>query len=172
MDQLEQVNLIQGETYVSDNPREVIVTILGSCVAACVWDPVAQIGGMNHFLLPGVRSKDSQGLRYGMNSMEILINGLLKQGAQRQCLKAKLFGGANLIKSMAQIGSKNAQFADWYMQNEGIEVVARCFGGERGRKVRFCPTTGQAQRRFMALSDDPVVKVTSPTQSEDNITLF
>ena len=99
------INIIQGEYRVSDGQDVVLTTLLGSCVAACIWDPALHVGGMNHFLLPGdsdQQIRDSE--RYGVHLMELLVNALLRQGASRQRLLAKLFGGANLNISLADIG--------------------------------------------------------------------
>lgn len=154
MENLIYAPLFQGETRVSDQPNEVMTTILGSCVAACMWDPVAGVGGMNHFLLPGDMSDRSSNLRYGVNAMELLINGLLKKGADRARLKVKLFGGAKMFDGSAEIGVKNARFAEWYMENENLQVVNSCLGGQRGRKIRFWPVSGRAQRCFMSEATD------------------
>ena len=149
MDDLTFIPLFQGETRISGCGNEVMTTILGSCVATCVWDPVAKVGGLNHFLLPGKASDRGSNLRYGVNAMELLINGLLKEGAQRSRLQVKLLGGAKMIDGGAGIGAKNADFAKWYMQNEGLEIVSSCLGGVRGRKIRFWPTIGRLQRSFL-----------------------
>ena len=90
-----RVHIIQGEYKVVSDPDVVLTTILGSCVAACLRDPVSGVGGMNHFLLPGTGSvTGGDATRYGVHLMELLINGLLKQGARRDRLEAKIFGGA------------------------------------------------------------------------------
>ena len=104
-----KINLIQGEYRVVDCEHTVVSTILGSCVSACLRDPVAGIGGMNHFLLPG--SNESEGVQYGAYAMEVLINALLKSGARRDRLEAKLFGGARMVKGLIDIGQQNALFA-------------------------------------------------------------
>ena len=100
-----RVHVIQGEYKVVNDPNVVLSTILGSCVAACLRDPVAGVGGMNHFLLPGSAMRRSSGgdaTRYGVHLMELLINGLLKQGARRDRLEAKIFGGAKTIATLLQ----------------------------------------------------------------------
>ena len=109
-----RVNIIQGEYKVVTDPNVVLTTILGSCVAACLRDPVAGVGGMNHFLLPGnAQSMTSGGdaTRYGVHLMELLINGLLKKGARRDRLEAKIFGGAKTIATFSNVGEQNAAFA-------------------------------------------------------------
>ena len=94
------MHVVQGEYRVIRDPRVVLTTILGSCVATCIWDDVAGVGGMNHFLLPGDEAGGSDHVKYGVNAMELLINGLLKEGASRARLRAKLFGGAKVVQSL------------------------------------------------------------------------
>ncbi len=121
-----RVNIIQGEYKVVTDPNVVLTTILGSCVAACLRDPVAGVGGMNHFLLPGnAQSMTSGGdaTRYGVHLMELLINGLLKKGARRDRLEAKIFGGAKTIATFSNVGEQNAAFAMQFLRDEGIRVV-------------------------------------------------
>ena len=156
------VPVFQGETRISDNADEVMTTILGSCIATCMWDPVARVGGINHFLLPGDIHDRGDNLSYGVNAMELLINGLLRQGAERSNLKVKLFGGAKMFSGGAEIGVKNAKFAEWYMLNEGFEVIGRCLGGHRGRKIRFWPASGRVQRCFIADDAEIAPPVTTP----------
>lgn len=102
-----RVHIIQGEYKVVSDPDVVLTTILGSCVAACLRDPVSGVGGMNHFLLPGTGSvTGGDATRYGVHLMELLINGLLKQGARRDRLEAKIFGGAKTIASFSMSVSR------------------------------------------------------------------
>ena len=103
--------MIQGEFCVTDDPNVMLTTILGSCVAACMRDPVAQVGGMNHFLLPGVddRSKNREAESYGVHLMELLVNDLLRHGARRDRLEAKLFGGAATMQGLCDVGALNGQ---------------------------------------------------------------
>ena len=141
--------VLQGEFHISNDPRACLVTVLGSCVATCLWDEEAGVGGMNHFLLAGANEPKDGNLKYGVNSMELLINGLQRKGAKRERIKAKLFGGASMLNISRQIGHENVEFALWFLQNEGIPVVSQCLGGDRGRKVRFVPVNGSAQRMFL-----------------------
>lgn len=143
----ESDHIIQGEYRISNRPDSVLTTLLGSCVAACIWDPILQIGGMNHFLLPGeddAQIRDSE--RYGVHLMELLVNGLLREGAARSRLNAKLFGGGNMNSSLADIGARNAAFARGFLRHEGIALVGESLGGDRARKVQFWPTTGRARQ--------------------------
>ncbi|OJU01904.1 chemotaxis protein CheD [Metarhizobium album] len=144
-----RVNIIQGEYKVIDDPNVVLTTILGSCVAACLRDPVAGVGGMNHFLLPGSASAMSAGgdaTRYGVHLMELLINGLLKKGARRDRLEAKIFGGAKTIATFSNVGDQNAAFAMQFLRDEGISVVGSSTGGEYGRKLEYWPVSGRARQ--------------------------
>jgi chemotaxis protein CheD len=140
------VQITQGETYVTGNDKEVLTTILGSCIAACIRDESARVGGINHFLLPGGKGADRSALRYGVNAMEILINGLLKRGATRGGLEAKLFGGANVIAGLSNIGAGNADFARQYLADEGIRLVGGDVGGNHPRRIQYWPLTGRARQ--------------------------
>lgn len=143
------MHVVQGEYRVISDPRVVLTTILGSCVATCIWDEVAGVGGMNHFLLPGNEAGSSDHVKYGVNAMELLINGLLKQGAARARLRAKLFGGAHVVQSLGDIGAKNAAFATQFLGLERIPCVGQSLGGYRARRVRFWPTSGRASQLLL-----------------------
>jgi chemotaxis protein CheD len=144
-----RVHVIQGEFKVLNDPNVVLTTILGSCVAACMRDPVVGVGGMNHFLLPGSAEAMASGgdaTRYGVHLMELLINGLLKQGARRDRLEAKIFGGARTIARFSNVGEQNARFARQFLTDEGIQVVGESTGGEHGRKLEYWPSSGRARQ--------------------------
>lgn len=148
-------HVIQGEQRVTSDPEAVLTTILGSCVAACLRDPVAKIGGMNHFLLPGALD-DASGAkseRFGVHAMELLINELLTQGASRRRLQAKVFGGACLNRTLADVGGLNAAFAQQFLEREGITVVSECLRGHLGRRVQFWPVSGRARRIFLPATE-------------------
>lgn len=146
--------LLPGEYYVTRN-EEMITTVLGSCVSACVRDPVAGVGGMNHFMLPvsvsGESSWNQLGLetRFGVAAMEQTINELLKTGARRELLEFKLFGGGKIIEGMDtnDIGARNIEFVKLFMIREGFKVVASDLGGPWPRKVNFFPKTGRVMVR-------------------------
>lgn len=144
-----RVNIIQGEFKVSDDPNVVLTTLLGSCVAACIRDPVARIGGMNHFLLPGDAgaARDEQ---MGVHLMELLLNGLMRKGAQRERLEAKIFGGARMMAGLSDIGAKNAEFAKRFLTYEGVKLVGGDCGGVQGRRIQFQPSTGRALQSYIA----------------------
>jgi len=142
------VKLLPGEYHVSD--KEIVqVTVLGSCVSACIRDRVFGIGGMNHFMLP---EGDGQGgwgasTRYGVYAMEVLINEILKKGGRRDNLQAKLFGGGNVMKALTQspVGEKNAAFAVQFLKTEGIPVLASDLIDVYPRKVYHFPTSGKVR---------------------------
>jgi chemotaxis protein CheD len=138
--------VIQGEFLVSSDPRDVITTLLGSCVAAFMRDPVAGVGGLNHFLLPGGDASDRTAMKYGLNSMELLINGLVRAGARRDRLEAKLFGGGRIVPGLTDIGAENGRFAEEFLRREGIRYLGGSLGGDQGRKIRVWPVSGQVQQ--------------------------
>ncbi|MBF9044317.1 chemotaxis protein CheD [Rhodobacterales bacterium HKCCE4037] len=136
-------HIIQGEYFVTDDPNLVLSTLLGSCVAACFRDPALGMGGINHFLLPGNDPGVSSSIRYGAHAMEQLINAMLRRGARRHGMEVWLFGGANVLSGMTQIGDSNAKFARKFVHDEGFKLRGEDLGGTRGRKVRFHPATGR-----------------------------
>ncbi|MCX2565955.1 chemotaxis protein CheD [Acetobacter suratthaniensis] len=142
--------VIQGEVVISDNPSTVLVTLLGSCISVCMFDPEARVGGMNHFLLPGGGGgQDGMALRFGVNSMEMLINGILKAGGSRNSLVCKVFGGAAVVPSLGRVGHENCHFVQQYLADEGISCISHSLGGILARRVRFWPTTGRAQQNLV-----------------------
>jgi len=161
------VQLMQGDTYVSTEPEEVLVTILGSCVAACIRDPQLRLGGMNHFLLPNGSDTGRDPRCYGINAMELLINELLKRGARRERLEVKIFGGANVMAGLSDIGNRNADFAEQYLRDEGIALIASCTGGSLARKIQFWPNSGRARQAFVR--DDVAILAASELTSQRNM---
>jgi chemotaxis protein CheD len=146
------IHVVQGEHHVTDDPDAVLTTILGSCVAACLRDPQAGVGGMNHFLLPGGDPRDTgaDSLRYGVQAMELLVNALLVRGARRERLEGKLFGGARLVKGLTDVGAQNAAFAEEFLRREGLRHVGGSLRGERGRRVQYWPVAGRARQVLLA----------------------
>jgi len=142
------VKVLPGEFFVSDEDM-LIVTTLGSCIAACLWDRERRIGGMNHFMLP--EGSDGSG-RYGSYAMELLINQLLKCGASRATLEAKVFGGGAVIASMTSInvGERNTQFVFDYLRTERIPVVSKDVLDTCARKVCLLPASGKALIKRLA----------------------
>lgn len=145
--------ILPGEFYVTSH-NEMIATVLGSCVSACIWDESAKIGGMNHFMLP----EDGQGgghwigeidtgksARYGEYAMEKLINEILKHGGKRQNLGIKIFGGGRVLANTTDIGSKNIEFVHRFIETEGMRLVAEDTGDIYPRKVHFFPQNGKVR---------------------------
>jgi chemotaxis protein CheD len=150
----EAVKILPGEYFVS-NEDILIMTTLGSCIAACIWDRQARIGGMNHFMLP--EGTNDSG-RYGSYAMELLINELLKRGANRMTMEAKVFGGGAVISGMhtLNVGARNTEFVLKYLTTERIPVVSKDVMDIYPRKVCFLAHSGKA-----------MVKRLSPAHPED-----
>lgn len=144
----EAAKILPGEYYYTHKPM-LIVTVLGSCVAACIRDRVSGIGGMNHFMLPDSGGDPgnllSASMRYGSYAMEVLINQLLKKGARRDNLEAKVFGGGNVLRGFTAInvGERNAEFVRTFLRAENIRIVAEDLNDVHPRKVYFFPATGK-----------------------------
>ena len=150
--QYNAVKVLPGEYFVS-NENLVIMTVLGSCIAACLWDSRVRVGGMNHFMLPDGDSIDVSG-RYGSYAMELLINEMLKLGARRETMQAKIFGGAQVMHSFTtmNVGERNTQFVVNYLHTERIPVVSEDVLDIYPRKVVFFPVTGKAMVKRLAHS--------------------
>lgn len=142
------VKILPGEYYATVE-QTLIVTVLGSCVSVCLRDPLLKIGGMNHFLLPTDDStmieSVSESARYGVFAMELLINQMLKLGASKNRLEAKVFGGGNVLRglTLSNVGQRNAEFVVDYLKAENIPVMASDLLDEYPRKVYFFPNTGK-----------------------------
>lgn len=142
------VKVLPGEYYATDG-EEMIVTILGSCVSVCLRDSYSGIGGLNHFLLPHDHSNRdtplTESARYGVYAMELLVNHLLKLGAMRHRLEAKVFGGGKVIKdfTFANVGERNVSFVLEHLKQEGIPIIARDLLDIYPRKVHFFPHSGR-----------------------------
>jgi chemotaxis protein CheD len=143
-----RINLLPGDHYVSDNDV-IIGTLLGSCVSACLYDPVKRIVGMNHFMLSAKKHAGSMPLclteagRYGVHAMELIINGMLRLGARKENFHAKVFGGSSLFSvhddadDFNGVGETNCRFILEFLRDEGIRLVASNLGGNEGRVIRF-----------------------------------
>ncbi|NPA72324.1 MAG: chemoreceptor glutamine deamidase CheD [Gammaproteobacteria bacterium] len=148
--------ILPGEFYITKE-NERIETVLGSCIAACVRDPIAGVGGMNHFMLPVDKNtaratEVSNANRYGNYAMENLVNALLSSGAKRERLEFKLFGGGRIMSSMTNIGWYNIGFAFDYIYTEGFKLVSQDIGDIYPRKVLYYPITGRVRvRRLNAM---------------------
>jgi chemotaxis protein CheD len=154
-----------GEYYFTKE-NMMIVTVLGSCVSACIRDSVSGIGGMNHFMLPdgGSADKDSpvsESMRYGTYAMEVLINQLLKNGARRENLEAKIFGGGNVLRSFTttNVGDRNAEFVKKFLKDERIRVTGEDLLDIYPRKVYYFPKTGKVLvKKLRQLNNYTLVK--------------
>jgi chemotaxis protein CheD len=146
------IKVLPGE-YLVGADDDVIVTVLGSCVAACLRDPGLGIGGMNHFMLPERGAGDSAlaNAAFGLQAMELLIGELVKRGSRREVLEAKVFGGAAVTEafSYAAVGTQNSKFILEYLRAEGIKLVAADLEGIYPRKVYFAPGTGRVDVKYL-----------------------
>ncbi len=151
------VKVLPGEYFV-DNEDLLVITTLGSCIAACLWDRHAQIGGMNHFMLPEGQGDSG---RYGSFAMELLINEMMKRGASKGRMEAKIFGGGAVIAGMntINVGERNTNFVLDYLKTERIPVVSKDVMDVYPRKVCFLPRSGKAMvKRLAATNADALVQ--------------
>ncbi len=182
--QTNAVKILPGE-YFATADQLLLVTVLGSCVSVCLRDEAAQVSGMNHFLLPtnntGQNEVIAESARYGANAMELLINGMLKLGAQKSRLKAKVFGGANVLRSVrsSNIGELNAEFTLAFLNAENIPVIAQDVLGELPRKIYFFPSTGEVKvKKLRTLHNETLISREQDYQKslvakpDDDISLF
>lgn len=164
-DDVIRMPVMQGDARASSDPRVLLHTILGSCVATCLYDPVAKVGGMNHFLLaepPDHTRGPNVDRDYGLYLMELLINEMLKQGACKSRMRARLYGGANMHAKLGTIGTSNAAFARKFLRDERIELMLEDMEGTSARRVEFRPASGQLRARHIARSDAPPVTKEKP----------
>jgi chemotaxis protein CheD len=170
-----RISILQGQSQVSTEPLAEFSTLLGSCVATCLFDPVAQVGGMNHFLLaePPAACLADFDEHYGVYLMELLINDMLAHGAAKARLRAHLYGGANLNAGLERIGLRNGEFARQFLNHEGIVIAREDLGGIHARRVDFRPARGQVRCRIV---ENTLVSPTTPTprpqRADGNVELF
>ena len=173
------VKVLPGEHFVYDEDV-LITTTLGSCIAACLWDRERRIGGMNHFMLPDGAGDSG---RYGSFAMELLINEMMKRGASRLTLEAKIFGGGAVISGMnsLNVGERNTKFVTDYLQTERIPIVSRDVMDVYPRKVCFLPASGKAMVKRLAPTNTEALvaqdraaaqKVVPPNSGGGSIDLF
>ncbi|HET6829201.1 MAG TPA: chemoreceptor glutamine deamidase CheD [Ramlibacter sp.] len=162
--QVESVKILPGQYHACAGDGS-ISTVLGSCVATCLWDPVLRIGGMNHFMLPGesgaaLASPWAVSARFGVYAMELLINEMVHLGADRRRLVAKVFGGAQVLQGFdtLDVGAMNSDFVLNFLQEEGIEVAAQDLLGIYPRKLHFFPASGKVQMKKLRLQTDDAVQ--------------
>ena len=155
--------ILPGECYVTSLDM-VLVTVLGSCVAACLRDPVARLGGMNHFMLPETSRDESivsQPSRYGVYAMELLINDILRRGGRRERLEAKVVGGGNVLRGFGAgtVGERNASFVMRFLQTEGIRIIGHDLLNQHPRKVYYFPYSGRVLvKELRTLNNDTLAK--------------
>ncbi|QPK64194.1 chemoreceptor glutamine deamidase CheD [Methylomonas sp. LL1] len=164
--QIVAAKLLPGEYYVTTD-NEMVTTVLGSCVSACIRDAVSGIGGMNHFMLPEtsksrLNSRDEKvvgtALRYGNYAMEHLINTILQYGGKRKNLEVKLFGGGKIIATLSDVGSRNIEFVLDYVDTEALKLVSQDLGDIYPRKVNFYPQTGRVRmKKIKDLHNDTII---------------
>lgn len=160
---IDAVKILPGEYYATARPM-LIVTVLGSCVAACIRDKANGIGGMNHFMLPAISDfgePTNTSASYGTYAMAVLINQLLDMGAQRENLEAKIFGGGNLLKSFTvdKVGERNVTFVRNYLKKEGIPVVAEDLLDTYPRKIYFFPEDGSVKvKKLRRLHNNTIIE--------------
>ena len=158
--QSDAVKILPGEYFVF-NEDLLIMTTLGSCIAVCLWDRQAHVGGMNHFMLPDNGGTGADSGRYGSYAMELLINELLKAGASRLTLEAKVFGGGAVLQGMNSInvGERNTAFVMDYLKTERIPVVSKDVLEIYPRKVCFLPHSGKAMvKRLAPTNPDAIIQ--------------
>ena len=175
------LSVVVGDCVVSDDPDAVITTTLGSCVATCLFDSEAGLGGMNHFLLAdSADDRLSASARYGGAAMEQLINRMLGRTGRRDRLRAKIFGGGAINGFNSSVGNNNVEFVMSYLAFEGIPTVSWDVGGTQARAIRFFPVGGRSQRRLLGVagtsdvlrSEASFVEKLRTTRIEGEIELF
>jgi len=162
-----------GELYVTKTD-ELIATVLGSCISACIRDPAKGIGGMNHFMLPATNNKNfssstdlSAATRYGNFAMEHLINSILRFGGSKAKLEIKVFGGGKVLAQMTNVGLQNVQFIRDYIHVEGLKIVAEDTGGIHPRKVVYDPISGKVGiKKLKAVHNNTIEARESRYQNE------
>ena len=167
-----RIVITQGEHAIESRPDACITTLLGSCVACCLWDPVAGVGGMNHMLLAGSAISCGTSSLQGINEMELLVNGLLKRGARRSRLLAKAFGGASMVQGLSDIGAANCLFTLDYLEREKIECISHSLGGNRARQLMFWPATGRVRQKLVDAETEPVNSKPVPQRAGNDIELL
>jgi chemotaxis protein CheD len=141
-----KIQVCGGDCLISNNDDMTLCTVLGSCIAACLYDPVSGIGGMNHYILP-YNSGQHLNTRYGEDAFPLLLRKLGQRGAVQGRLRAKIFGGARMLPGDADIGGANIEFAEMFLQHNNIPIIDSDVGGYWARWIGFHPTTGAASIR-------------------------
>lgn len=166
------LNITQGEFAVSAEPGSMISTILGSCVATCLWDEKRGVGGMNHILVAQTSVGGSSCDFAGVNAMELLINSLVRKGADRRNLQAKVFGGARMVQGLSDIGQMNGIFALEFLEREGIPCLGRSLGGTQARHIKFFPAEGRVMQRTVASPPEETKIAAVAAPARNGVELF
>jgi chemotaxis protein CheD len=179
------IKVLPGRFYITTRSDEVLVTVLGSCVSACIRDVETGVGGMNHFMLAsdqvGQWGSDQQSTRYGNFAMEKLINELIKAGCPRNRMEVKVFGGGNVTDTRNLIGSQNAEFVLRYLNDEGLACSANDLGGPYPRRIQYFPSTGRVVRKLLTGGDCDLIvreeseyakRLTSTRQAAGEVQLY
>ena len=174
---MRRITIIQGDHVALRDPDTVITTLLGSCIAVCLHDAAAQVGGMNHFLLGQPEAGAVLGgydlQRYGVHAMELLINAMMQQGAARARLRAHIYGGATIVAGLGGIGTANAAFAQDFVATEGIAIGHVDVGGSCARRVEFLPVEGKARSKRVAQAVPLVpIPVRQTVAADGDVELF
>ncbi len=171
-----RVTVMQGMVEASADPNVVLTTILGSCIAACLYDPVARIGAMNHFLLAEPLRQDEASkadTHYGIYLMEMLVNSMLKMGAAKQRMRAHVYGGGNIHQNMQRIGTANSLLAERFLKAEGIQISHQDTGGTIARRVDFLAASGKTRcRRVEDAAAPPVKPIEVQNRSVGDVEFF
>jgi chemotaxis protein CheD len=149
------VKVLPGEFYISKEDI-VLSTVLGSCISVCIYDPLLDFGGMNHFMLPASSVQDDieRPLRYGLFAMEQLINGMMKNGCKRENMQIKVTGGGAMISGLISIGAQNIDFIKKYIEEENLQLISIDLGGDQARRVAYFPKPGRMLGKKLSLLDD------------------
>ncbi len=170
-----RITVMQGQAYVGTGANEILTTVLGSCIACCMYDPVARVGGMNHFLLaePSPNSGTVVDQNYGIYLMELLINQMMTRGGVKSRMKAHIYGGANMHAGMTRIGDANAVFATNFLADEKIPLIRKDVGGDTARRVDFDPVMGRTRCRIVERIAAPAPKpIVRPQEKGGEVELF
>jgi len=177
---LKEVTLYIGGVHASAEAT-LIKTLLGSCIAVCLWDPVARVGGMNHFMLPQGDGKGDDLTRFGVHAMDCLIGATMKAGGERRRLTAKLFGGAHVLDVAVSAGGvpqRNVDFIQTFLEREGFPVLSADVGGHQPRYVHFFTDSGRARvKRVTSVTGRPRLEPyekprPAPAPTYGSVTLF
>lgn len=155
-DQVNEVTVVKvrsGESYATTKKGEMLVTVIGSGISVCMYDPVAKVGGMANFLLPESKNADIP-LKYGQYILERLVEELTAQGASKAYIEVKVFGGADIIKNVAMTGEKNVDFINQHLKDQKFRILQADLGGSWPRRIHYYPDTGKAMMRTLRRDDD------------------